>query len=196
MRQLPAPVRWAVTALAVAVSAGSVSGCMSVGDDATRPLPAESVDPSGAAAAEVGRDAAAPGIRHEPRTGHDADGKAEGEDEDGASAEPSASASASTSAPPGGGTPGARPSPPHGPPAGGGEGGGTSPSAAPSSDDPSTPPTDPSPSPTPPPDPTPSASDSSPSASPAADTRTQALGASERGGRRSEPAASPQVAPA
>ncbi|MFF8384263.1 hypothetical protein [Streptomyces kanasensis] len=206
MRQLPAPVRWAVTAVAVVASAGSVSGCMSVSDDSSRPRPTESVDPSGAAAAEADSGVAAPGGQHGPRGGAD-DPDTPGDDTaagtrpsraPAASAAPSAGPAAS--ARPGGGH-GADPAPGPGPGPGtggsGGSGGGTGPSGPPPEPSVPAPPPEPTPTPTPsgePPAPEPS---EPPTASPSAETRTEALHRADRSASRwTEPAASPQIAPA
>ncbi|MCQ0024867.1 hypothetical protein M4914_19225, partial [Streptomyces somaliensis DSM 40738] len=67
MRQLPAPVRWAVTAVAVMASAGSTGGCMSVSDDGVEPVASRAAVPSGTAAAGEGTGMAASGGGHEPR---------------------------------------------------------------------------------------------------------------------------------
>ncbi|MFE0651914.1 hypothetical protein ACFVZH_25375 [Streptomyces sp. NPDC059534] len=53
MRQLPTPVRWAATALAVAACAG-LSGCMSVSDEGAKPAPGASGGKQGAAAESDG----------------------------------------------------------------------------------------------------------------------------------------------
>ncbi|MCS0638869.1 hypothetical protein NX801_25110 [Streptomyces sp. LP05-1] len=180
MRQMPAPVRWAVTALAVAASAGTVSGCMSVTDERAKPAPANSVEPSEVTVEHEAVDATADG-GPVSGGGQEPDGRTDPEHPAGASDGPRAQAGPS-GAPSKGAAPGARPgrppvaTPTAGPPGGSGGGGGGGPAPttpAPTPPEP-TPEPEPTPTPTPPVEPTPEPTDP-PAPSPGGDSHTEAM---------------------
>ncbi|MFG2537089.1 hypothetical protein ACGFU4_17750 [Streptomyces sp. NPDC048511] len=184
MHQLSARVRWAaVTALTIAAS----TGCVSVGDDAGKPVPSHSAGEKGASARPGGDTVAGTG---RPGSGG---GRAEAQSDRGPSREPDAEASGR---PASAGPEKARPQPgrPGTPePSRGG------PLPTPEASDPGPgeqppPPVTPE-EPPPSPDPEPSSPPEPPSASPAAQSRTDAMGAPGRVEVWPTPRVSPQVAP-
>lgn len=173
VRQISVPVRLAVSALALAASAG----CMSVSDDAGKPAPSAPAGRQGAAAEPdgglVGSDAR---VRTDGRGQKKGKGDKDGRDgADGSSPSPSGSAGSSPGVSPKPGQPDPGPQPPV--PTGDG---------TPTPPDPEPTPTEPPPaSPTPDPEPEPSTTPS-----------TQPEGGVDRAAAHREPHAYPQVGPA